>query len=391
MATDVLVTSNEQPVIAGYTSSQGAGGYDGLLAKLDETGNELWEHTYGGSEWDLFHAIAGINEGFVMAGSSSSFNSDAIPQAWLIRVDANGEVQWSITIDTLPDAVIRDVVFDGTDRIIVVGTSHVGTSNEQLLVACCTVSGEWNWVRELGGSGPEFGYGAVIQPNGTVMAVGYTKSFADHRQMFLGLIEQDGTVLSASAVSTAGDDWEARSIAPKPDGNYVMAAYTLEYGAGEKDYYLMTSDPLGNIESGPTFGGGGDDEPWGVSATLDGAFYIVGTTASYGPGASAVFLVRCVGDTLNGTVETYFDTVGLDDLVDSWGNRLSPNPASPGTVVSVCSLAQQFGDQISITDSFGCQVAVKTLNSSEFLVPTVASGCYIVSIGSIARYRLMIE
>ena len=391
VAADVCLSSSDEPVIAGYTNSQGVGGYDGLLVKLDASGSQVWERTYGGAEWDLFHAIAETSDGFVAAGSSSSFNPDALPEAWLVRLDASGEMQWSATIDTLPDAVFRDVSLDGSGRIIAIGTSRIGTLNQQMLVACCSSGGDWIWARELGGAGSEIGYGTVIQPNGTVMAVGYTESFASHRQMFLGRVAQDGTVLSASAVSTAGDDWEARSIATKPDGDYVMAGYTREYGAGGKDYYLMTTDPLGNIQSGPSFGGGSDDEPWDVSATGDGAFYLVGTTTSYGPGASAVFVVRCVGDTLNGTVVTFFDSVGLmESEGQSARNLLYPNPARVGDRVLVRS-EEGLDRTLTIHDATGREVGSASVIGGGFLVPGLTAGYYMAACGSRERHRLVIE
>lgn len=391
VGSDVSVSSDGSVYVVGYTSSQGAGGYDGWLSKLDGTGNVILDRTYGGSEWDLFHAIAESAEGFVLGGSTSSSSADAVSEAWLVRVDANGNEQWSVTLASIPDAEIRDVAIDGSGRIIVVGTTRLGEADQQLLVACSSSEGDWLWVRELGGQGVEVGYGVLVQPNGTVMAIGYTESFANHRQMFLGLIDEEGSVLSAGTVSTAGDDWEARSIAAKTDGDYVMAAYTKEYGAGGKDYYLMTTDPSGNIESGPTFGGGGDDEPWDMAETDDGAFYLVGTTTSYGPGASAIFLVRCVGDTLNGPVVTFFDTVGLTEA-DGLGSctLLYPNPAMCGEKVHMRSQGG-FGRTLTFRDGTGRVVGSSSLNGDAFIVPSLTAGCYIVSSGDRERYRLIIE
>lgn len=391
VGTDVSVSSDGSVFVVGYTSSLGAGGYDGWLSKLDGTGNVIFERTYGGSEWDLLHAIAESADGFVLGGSTSSSNSDAVSEAWLVRVDANGDEQWSVSLASMPDAEIRDVAIDGSGRVIVVGTSRLGEADQQLLVACCSSEGDWLWVRELGGQGMEVGYGVEVQPDGTVMAIGYTESFAVHRQMFLGLIDAEGSVLSAGAVSTAGNDWEARAIAAKQDGDYVMAAYTKEYGAGGKDYYLMTTDPTGIIESGPTFGGGGEDEPWDVAATDDGAFYLVGTTTSYGPGASAIFLVRCVGDTLNGSVVTYFDTVGLAEAYGPGsGTLLYPNPAVCGEKVSIRSQGRA-GRTLTFRDGTGRVVSSSSMTGDGFIVPSLSAGCYVVSSGDLEHYRLIIE
>jgi len=66
---DVIVLSDDAYVIAGYTSSQGAGGYDVYLIKTDADGNMEWEKTFGGSDSDWASSIVSAPDGgYVIAG-----------------------------------------------------------------------------------------------------------------------------------------------------------------------------------------------------------------------------------------------------------------------------------------------------------------------------------
>lgn len=48
----ILKTDDNNYLILGNTSSKGAGDSDVYLLKVDENGNVLWEHTYGGDEYE---------------------------------------------------------------------------------------------------------------------------------------------------------------------------------------------------------------------------------------------------------------------------------------------------------------------------------------------------
>ena len=62
-------------IVAGYTSSFGAGSDDFWLLKLSKIGEVIWQKTYGGSGKDSAYSIQQTSdEGFIVAGSSLSFS-----------------------------------------------------------------------------------------------------------------------------------------------------------------------------------------------------------------------------------------------------------------------------------------------------------------------------
>ena len=82
-------------VIAGETNSFGNGGYDGLLTKVNKKGNAIWSKAVGGSGNDYLYGIKRTSDnGFIAVGQTKSYGN-AAGDAWLVKLDALGNVQWS--------------------------------------------------------------------------------------------------------------------------------------------------------------------------------------------------------------------------------------------------------------------------------------------------------
>ena len=62
------VLSDSSIIIAGYTGSFGAGGWDVYVLKLDENGNKIWEKTFGGSGTDGARALQVLPDGTIIIG-----------------------------------------------------------------------------------------------------------------------------------------------------------------------------------------------------------------------------------------------------------------------------------------------------------------------------------
>ncbi len=83
--------------MAGYTSSFGAGRYDAWVIKLDASGNVQWQKTYGGRNLDEAKSIQQTSDGgYIVAGETWSFGAGG-RDAWVIKLDAKGNVQWRKT------------------------------------------------------------------------------------------------------------------------------------------------------------------------------------------------------------------------------------------------------------------------------------------------------
>ena len=76
-------------IVAGFTTSYGAGENDFYVLKLDAYGDTLWTHTYGEYERDKAMSVQQTTDGgYIVAGWSRSFEPGApdIYNAWLVKI-----------------------------------------------------------------------------------------------------------------------------------------------------------------------------------------------------------------------------------------------------------------------------------------------------------------
>src|ERR1041385_5289314 len=88
-----LVLTDGRFMIAGSTSSVGAGNYDFYLIQLDAIGDTLCTKTYGGAQNDICTALRQTSDGgYVMVGNSETVTAGGT-DVCLVRTDSSGNLQ----------------------------------------------------------------------------------------------------------------------------------------------------------------------------------------------------------------------------------------------------------------------------------------------------------
>jgi len=92
----ILQSLDNNFVLVGWSDSYGAESEDGLIMKLDGTGEILWRRTFGGLNDDAFwYSIATPDSGIIVTGAYNPDGSEDWADGWILKVDSNGDSLWS--------------------------------------------------------------------------------------------------------------------------------------------------------------------------------------------------------------------------------------------------------------------------------------------------------
>ncbi len=327
VATDLLVLPDGGFMISGYTTSDGAGGYDGLLVRTTADGAVQWQQTYGGADWDFLYDIRAIGaDAFLLSGHTYSFGPVG-GNAWLMEVNDSGVELWS----DIPVVSAPSVGYAATPAadggIVLVGAVSLGDGTEDVLVVKYDAFNVQEWSFSFGGVGDDIGRDIVQTMDGGYSVVGSTRSYSQWVEGYHLKIDPMGSEEWQYNWGQINDQ-EMFEHFQLTSGEFASIGYTRTSGGGGKDMFLLKSAEDGGFIYGRTFGGSDDDIGCGMALLVDG-FICVGSTSSFGAGGTDVFLVRTdvEGMTQFETVENAFDPLSLGDPSEL-SLLLHPNPST---------------------------------------------------------------
>jgi len=175
-AYSIIQTKDGGYIIAGTTASFGAGGNDAYVVKLDSAGNIKWTKTIGGTTNDEAYSIVQTKDGgYVLAGATSSYGAGG-NDMYIIKIDSTGTIKWTRTLGGTGNDIAKSIVQTKDGGYVIAGnTTSINTTGDVSIVKLDSI-GNLKWSNViLGGTASA---NSIIQTtNGGYALTGLTSFF----------------------------------------------------------------------------------------------------------------------------------------------------------------------------------------------------------------------
>ncbi|WP_439883330.1 hypothetical protein ACSX1A_09175 [Pontibacter sp. MBLB2868] len=295
---------------------------DFWIVKVDAEGNKEWDKTYGGSAREMFSSLEQTSDGgYIIGGSSLSENSGEKSgesrggfDYWIIKVDAQGNLEWEKTFGGNSSDLLREIIQTSDGGYLLGGASSSGVSGEKggasrgetdFWVIKLDTEGNIEWDRTYGGNTVDWLTQLQQTNDGGYILGGFSDSdvsgeksepnwgdiddYNVGRDYWIIKIDADG---KKEWDKTFGGLYEDNlfDIIQTQDGGYLLGGSSGSGIGGDKseafrggefgDYWIVKVDAEGNKEWDRTYGGSDSDELISIQQTSDGGYVLGGSSFS---------------------------------------------------------------------------------------------------------------
>ena len=222
----VKQTTDGGYIVVGETTSFGTGSSDVYLVKTNATGKQEWEKTFGGKEVDYGTCVFQTDDGgFIVAGATSSFGAGGF-DIYLVKTDTAGKKEWEKTFGGKgwdnPEYV--EQTEDG-GYIVTGRSSSFSQGNYDVYLVKTNTKGTKEWEHTFGGNGWDTGKWVQQTGDGGYMVAGWSDSFGTGGFAFY-LVKTDATGKKLGAQTLEGDRFDEKfSVRGTDDGGYIIAGF----------------------------------------------------------------------------------------------------------------------------------------------------------------------
>lgn len=292
----VQQTSDGGYIVIGVTFSFGAGAADFWVIKTDSNGNILWNKTFGGSNWDVPEDVKQTTDnGFILTGRTHSFGVGNI-DIWVIKLDETGDIVWNKTYGTQywEGGAESQQTTDG-GYIIIGSRSLTQVSSFDLVLYKIDKDGNEQWNRTFGGQAEDYGASVRQTKDGGYILTGSTSSYEpsnNNRAFWLIKTDENGIIQWNRTYGGTTSDDVATSVELTSDDGYIIIGSKGVSESSHPDIWIIKTNHYGDEQWNKTYGGAQDEYGWGGYQTRDGGYVMIGTTSSYGAGEDDVWMIK---------------------------------------------------------------------------------------------------
>ena len=305
--------------VSGNKGTSPFGGLDAWVVKVDDEGNKQWEALYGGTDSDYFVSAEQTSDGgYILGGSSASPPSGNKTTAfygtgqgggdlWVVKINGIGKKLWERSFggNDRDDMVAVRQLPDG--GYVVAGWSRSGASGNKASLSFghsdywlirLDSAGDKIWEKHYGGSLGEELTGFIVTVDGGFVLGGLSqsgiegnKTAPNHGEVtedyWIVRTDPDGNIIWDKTYGGTGRDWFG-AVVQTTDGGYLLGGTSLSLSDGNKtvanfgngDCWVVRIDSGGGVLWDKAYGGNSTDYLFAILPTPDGGFLLGGNSTS---------------------------------------------------------------------------------------------------------------
>ncbi|MDN5215888.1 hypothetical protein QQ020_27675 [Fulvivirgaceae bacterium BMA12] len=269
-------------------------------------GKELnieWKTNLGGEYEDYARSVLQTTDGgYVVAGSSNSFNGPMPVEEWdywITKLDAGGGLIWEVILGGSQDDHANCIQQTSDDGYIIAGHTNssdgdVGGNNgsEDYWITKLDATGALIWEANVGGSSSDVANaiqqtadGGYIVAGGSVSSDGDVGGNLGGWDYWIVRLTSDGTLKWETNLGGSSADM-AHDVQQTADGGYIVGGYSFSANGdvggnnGGGDYWVVKLNVAGNLEWESNLGGSAEDFGRAIQQTTDGGYIVAGYSYS---------------------------------------------------------------------------------------------------------------
>lgn len=313
----IIQTLDNNFTVAGFTSSsdgdisENFGSNDIWVAKLDNSGNVLWEKSHGFEGNDQgFSLIQTSNGGYFIGGvldvsasngegNDRSASRHAGGDYWGIQLDSDGEKIWRRYFGGSFTDTTYDVIETDDNGFLLIGSSDSedvdisGNKGEyDFWIVRLNNDGELLWEKSYGGAQIDEARSAIKTSDGNYVILGDSRSTDQDvsnsngaADFWLIKISDNGDMIWEK--SYGGSSFDAgRHVSASSDNGFILVGSSrsldgnLTENKGQNDMWLVKIDQIGNLQWQKSVGGSAIDIAYSAVEIDSETILIAGETNS---------------------------------------------------------------------------------------------------------------
>ena len=277
--------------ILGFTDSAQTWTTQAWLIKVDAEGVMQWNRTYGGHDWGIGQSLVRTADGgYAILANLIHCNTNDY-DCWLIKTDANGEPQWNHTYGGIKDDHANSLVQTSDGGYAILGsTQSYGSGKSDFWLVKTDSAGNMQWNQTYGTEANEQGSCLIQTREGgyALAGLGNPTGKAEEYHYWLVKADSEGNWQWDKFYGGVHNEFVC-TVVQTFDGGYALAGRSVSLG---NRVWLVKTDGYGNMEWNNSYGGPYYNDARGMIQTRDGGFAITGVTAIEMANSGPMWIVK---------------------------------------------------------------------------------------------------